>query len=1174
VLIQRHNSSLHRVTSHRLSQPDISCLAAGNAHDGPTNFAGFDGSAARRVMILAEYDWKGLTPASLPSESIRPRGLWQWALALLLFVFLLAAPLAQAQVAISGQVAVPQQIIAIAGGGTTVPSSTTPVPATSAKIGPINTAVDASGNVYFSDPTANLVERIDNSGNITVIAGGGSVVPNATPMLGTAAKLSQPYGLAVDGAGNVFIADTSNGLVEMWYPATQQIEVIAGGGSTVPTTTPEAATNAKIVPFKLALDNAGNIYIIDSAKNLIEKLDISGNIVLYAGGGSQVPSSTNSTTATSASIINLTSLAVDSKGRVYITDYNNSLIDMIYTASDSKQYVIVVAGGGPTEPTSSGVVSSLSAKLEYPTGIAVDSAGNLYVADGYGTIEKMRPAGNTFYVTVIAGAGQEGISSTAPHFPNDVQIGPYSVTVDGNGNLYLCDNRSALIELISAGTAFPATAVGKDFTYETIYVQLTSATPSMAAFGSAVASQAQDGGQDFDVVREVPITCPSVWTPTGHSPQCTIIVAFTPRYPGLRTGTLQLYNSTGTLIGTVGLSGTGMGPMGVFEPGYTSDLNIPKSDLSSPYAATVDGAGNLYIADHDLSKRVVKVTPTGAESVITIPTVAGQDIAMPTGIAIDGAGNMYLADHNNTRVVKMTPGGVASVVGLGGLSVRSIDGVAVDTAGDLFITDSSNNDIMELKSDGTLALVNIGSQILSSPQSIVVDGTGNLYIADYGNNRVVKVTPNGVSSVLSLPGVTMYSPEILALDGTGNLYIGDTYADVVEVTTSGDLFQLIPNGSTSPVQNLGALAADGAGIIYLTDVSASPHVFAMDRSSMALEFVSTDQGKTSTDSPKAVTYHNIGSAPLVIPTISYPADFPEAPGVSTDCGSHSDLSAGATCTFTIDFSPKSQGGMGASDDLSEYVMVNNNGATTFNGAQAIFVNGTETNIMPSAATPTVSPAFGTYDTVQTVTLSDTTTGAVIYYTTDGSTPTASSIKYTAPFTVSYIETIKAIAIAAGYANSDMLGGTYTINLNTAAPTFSPAAGTYTSAQSVTISDTTPGAAIYYTTDGSSPTLKSTLYSGPIQVGTSQTINAIALASGYSASAASTAVYTINLPAAATPTFSPVAGTYTSAQSVTIADSTTGAAIYYTTDGSTPTASSTKYTSAITVSQTKPSRLLQ
>src|SRR5581483_3521435 len=134
----------------------------------------------------------------------------------------------------------------------------------------------------------------------------------------------------------------------------------------------------------------------------------------------------------------------------------------------------------------------------------------------------------------------------------------------------------------------------------------------------------------------------------------------------------------------------------------------------------------------------------------------------------------------------------------------------------------------------------------------------------------------------------------------------------------------------------------------------------------------------------------------------------------------------------------------------------------------------------------------------------------------------------------------------------------------ATPTFSPAAGTYTSVQTVTISDATPGATIYYTTDGSSPTVSSTKYTGSITVSSSETIKAIAVVSGLSNSAIASAAYTLNLPLTQTPALSVASGTYTSIQTVKISDSTLGAKIYYTTDGSTPTTSSTLYKSPITV----------
>jgi hypothetical protein len=223
------------------------------------------------------------------------------------------------------------------------------------------------------------------------------------------------------------------------------------------------------------------------------------------------------------------------------------------------------------------------------------------------------------------------------------------------------------------------------------------------------------------------------------------------------------------------------------------------------------------------------------------------------------------------------------------------------------------------------------------------------------------------------------------------------------------------------------------------------------------------------------------------------------------------------------------------------------------------------NVSP-AATPVITPGTGTYTSVQTVTITDSTAGATIYYTTNGKSPTTSSTVFNAnsPITVGANETIQAIAVANGSAISAIATATYTVSLPvTSTPTFTPAAGT--------ISDSTTGATIYYTTDGSTPTTASTVFNPakPITVTSSETIHAIAVVSGNANSAVATAAYTMNTTttAAATPTFSPVAGTYSTAQTVTISDSTTGATIYYTTDGSTPTTASTVFNPAkpITVS---------
>lgn len=161
--------------------------------------------------------------------------------------------------------------------------------------------------------------------------------------------------------------------------------------------------------------------------------------------------------------------------------------------------------------------------------------------------------------------------------------------------------------------------------------------------------------------------------------------------------------------------------------------------------------------------------------------------------------------------------------------------------------------------------------------------------------------------------------------------------------------------------------------------------------------------------------------------------------------------------------------------------------------------------------PTFGIPSGTYTAAQMVSIVDATAEAAIYYTTDGSTPTTSSTVYSAAITVSSTETIKAIAIASGSVASAIASATYTITPPAATPMFSIPGGTYTSAQGVTIADSTAGATIYFTTDGSTPTNSSTAYTGMITVSKSETIQAIAVASGYSTSSVASATYTINLP---------------------------------------------------------------
>ncbi len=168
--------------------------------------------------------------------------------------------------------------------------------------------------------------------------------------------------------------------------------------------------------------------------------------------------------------------------------------------------------------------------------------------------------------------------------------------------------------------------------------------------------------------------------------------------------------------------------------------------------------------------------------------------------------------------------------------------------------------------------------------------------------------------------------------------------------------------------------------------------------------------------------------------------------------------------------------------------------------------------LPPAPAPTFSPVSGSYPAGTAITLSDMASDATIYYTTDGKTvPTVNSAVYTGPVSLTNLMAVQAIAVASGYSTSYVASATYTLIPPAATPTFSVPAGPYTSVQTVTISDATSGATIYYTTDGSAPTTSSTLYKGAITVSQSETLSAIAIASGYDTSSKATATYTITLP---------------------------------------------------------------
>ena len=202
------------------------------------------------------------------------------------------------------------------------------------------------------------------------------------------------------------------------------------------------------------------------------------------------------------------------------------------------------------------------------------------------------------------------------------------------------------------------------------------------------------------------------------------------------------------------------------------------------------------------------------------------------------------------------------------------------------------------------------------------------------------------------------------------------------------------------------------------------------------------------------------------------------------------------------------------------------------------------------AIPTYSPVPGIYTSAQSVTISSTSPSVTFYYTTDGTTPTTSSTLYTGPVSIPHMQLLKAIGTKSGWTTSDLQTGAYTINLFGILPwpTMSPTSGTSVNSVTVTISASN-GAEIRYTTDGTDPTPSGPLYTAPLSLTSTTTLKAQAYKIDWLPSAVTTETYTIQ---AATPTFSPVAGTYAAGQTVTLSSTTPGATIRYTINGVDPT----------------------
>lgn len=323
--------------------------------------------------------------------------------------------------------------------------------ATAAKLAyPVGVAVDAAGNLYIAELNNHTIRKVDTSGIITTVAGTGIAGFSGDGGPANMARLKIPYGVAVDGAGNIFIAEYGNHRVRKVDPA-GIITTVAGIGSNGFSGDGEPAIAAQLnFPRKVAVDAAGDLYIVDGANGRVRKVDTNGIITTVAGNG---PANSGTTgegePAVAANLGRPLGLAVDAAGNLYISDWGNNWIRRV----DTSGIMGIAAGTGKRGYRGDGGFAT-EAWIASPYGVGLDASGNLYIADSANyRIRKVDTGG---FITTVAGSGTSGYGGDGGHAIAGRIQNPYDVAVDAAGAIYIADFNNQRVRKVAPPSTFTA----------------------------------------------------------------------------------------------------------------------------------------------------------------------------------------------------------------------------------------------------------------------------------------------------------------------------------------------------------------------------------------------------------------------------------------------------------------------------------------------------------------------------------------------------------------------------------------------------------------------------------------------------------------------------------------------------------------------------------------------